>query len=133
MLARRLLCSQGGGGPSAAARAAWPLLVTQRRPLAAQAAGRVVVAGSEQPAAARKRAPRKAALELTESAARRISDLLSRRSDQEAIAVRIGVKTRGCNGMSYTMDYATDKAKFEEEEARRSRPPRTRTRRQSSS
>jgi len=89
----------------------WPLV---GRTLAS-AAGRVMV-GEQAAPAARKRAPRKAALELTENAARRISDLLSRRpSEQEVIAVRIGVRTRGCNGMSYTMNYATDKAKFDEE------------------
>lgn len=62
----------------------------------ASAAGRVTI-GSDQ--AKRKRLPQKAALELTESAAKRIVELLERRREQEpAIAVRIGVKTRGCNG-----------------------------------
>ena len=48
----------------------------------------------------------------TESAARRISELLE---GKDATAVRVGIKARGCNGLSYTMNYATEKAKLEEE------------------
>ena len=52
----------------------------------------------------------------TENAAERISSLLSRKREQSPVsAVRIGIKARGCNGLSYTMDYATDKKKLEEE------------------
>ena len=78
----------------------------------ASSAGRVVITERKS------RLPRKAVIEITETAAQRLGSLLSRRQAQDAeppVAIRIGVKTRGCNGMSYTMGYASEKAKFEEE------------------
>jgi iron-sulfur cluster assembly accessory protein len=47
---------------------------------------------------------RKAALSLTSAAINRISTLLHTQP-QPTLGVRVGVKTRGCNGLSYTMNY----------------------------
>jgi len=51
----------------------------------------------------------KAPIELTEGAAERIKTLLS--GNDDAVAVKIGVKKRGCNGYSYTMNYGTEEDK----------------------
>eukprot|EP01138_Halocafeteria_seosinensis_P010203 gb/GECG01010420.1/.p1 GENE.gb/GECG01010420.1/~~gb/GECG01010420.1/.p1 ORF type:complete len:224 (+),score=17.57 gb/GECG01010420.1/:1-672(+) len=60
---------------------------------------------------ARRRRP-KAALELTDEAAERLKKMLENKSD--AVGIRVGVTKRGCNGMSYTMNYATEAKKFDE-------------------
>lgn len=54
-------------------------------------------------------------LSLTDSAARRVKELMSLRPEPEpALGLKIGVKNAGCSGMSYTMDYATKADKFDE-------------------
>ena len=103
---------------AAAAAVAGPSrLLPAQGPLASlsSAAGRVVV--GEGATKRRSRIKLKAALEMTESAAQRINELLQGRASngQPAVAVRIGVKTRGCNGLSYTMQYAAEKERLEEE------------------
>ncbi|CAF0928813.1 unnamed protein product [Rotaria sordida] len=55
----------------------------------------------------------RAAITLTESAVRRVKELLNAKPD--SIALRIGVRQRGCNGLSYTLDYAKEKKKMDEE------------------
>jgi len=57
--------------------------------------------------------PTRAAITLTESAVYRIKELL--KAKPESIALRIGVQQRGCNGLSYTLDYAKEKKKMDEE------------------
>ncbi len=53
------------------------------------------------------------ALTLTDAAADRVKELMSR-SEKPLIGLRVGVKTRGCSGMSYFVEYAEEKKKFEE-------------------
>lgn len=52
-----------------------------------------------------------AALRITERAAKEIKQLLETKSDssQTIIGVRLGVRTRGCNGYSYTMNFLSEK------------------------
>ena len=50
---------------------------------------------------------------LSNSAANRIKKIMSS-ADKEAIGVRVGVKSGGCAGMSYIMEYAKDKKKNDE-------------------
>ncbi|XP_041059611.1 iron-sulfur cluster assembly 1 homolog, mitochondrial-like isoform X1 [Carcharodon carcharias] len=61
----------------------------------------------------RLRVPARAALLLTSSAVNRIKSLLQHRP--ECVGLKVGVRTRGCSGLSYVIDYATGKGKFDEE------------------
>ena len=54
----------------------------------------------------------RSALTLTPQAVQRVKDLTQGVPD--CLGLRIGVKQRGCNGMSYTLDYANKKEKFDE-------------------
>ncbi|CAN86925.1 Iron-sulfur cluster assembly 1 homolog, mitochondrial [Caenorhabditis elegans] len=55
----------------------------------------------------------RAALTLTNEAVSRIRVLLAQQND--ANALKIGVRQKGCNGLTYTLEYAKDKQKFDEE------------------
>ncbi|KAE9420451.1 hypothetical protein Angca_007370 [Angiostrongylus cantonensis] len=57
--------------------------------------------------------PTRAALTLTPEAVQRIRELLQKQKDAKAL--KIGVRQRGCNGLTYTLDYAKEKSKFDEE------------------
>lgn len=45
---------------------------------------------------------------VTERAARRIKEILSERGDPE-LALRVGIKGGGCSGLSYVLDFTTER------------------------
>src|SRR3979411_2399547 len=53
------------------------------------------------------------ALSVTESAAEHIQALLAKRG-KPSVGIRVGVRSRGCSGLSYTLEYADEKGKFDE-------------------
>ncbi|KAJ8380910.1 hypothetical protein SKAU_G00016880 [Synaphobranchus kaupii] len=57
--------------------------------------------------------PTRAALTLTPSAVYKIRHMLQNKP--EYIGLRVGVRTRGCNGLTYTLDYAKNKGTADEE------------------
>jgi iron-sulfur cluster assembly protein len=62
-----------------------------------------------------KRAPRArpAAINLTPAAVERVKALLEKRGKPSA-GIRIGVKTKGCSGLSYTLEFADEKGPMDE-------------------
>lgn len=53
------------------------------------------------------------AMLITDAAAERVKALLDRRGKPSA-GIRIGVRTKGCSGLSYTLEYADEANKFDE-------------------
>jgi iron-sulfur cluster assembly protein len=58
-------------------------------------------------------APRKALMSITDAAAERIRGMLEKRGKPSA-GVRIGVRSKGCSGMSYTLEFADEINEFDE-------------------
>ena len=52
-------------------------------------------------------------IKLSDKAVNRIKEIMSK-AENTAIGVRIGVKSGGCAGLSYIMEYASDKKPNEE-------------------
>ena len=50
---------------------------------------------------------------LTDAAAERVKRLIAK-SDKPVLGLRVGVKTRGCAGLSYFVEYAEEQRKFED-------------------
>jgi iron-sulfur cluster assembly protein len=50
---------------------------------------------------------------LTDAAAERVKALLAKRG-KPSVGVRVGIRTKGCSGLSYTIEYADEKGKFDE-------------------
>lgn len=53
------------------------------------------------------------AMTITDAAADRVKALLDSRGKPSA-GIRIGVRTKGCSGMSYTLEFADEKGEFDE-------------------
>jgi iron-sulfur cluster assembly protein len=56
---------------------------------------------------------RKQAMSVTDAAAEHIRLLLEKRG-KPSVGVRVGVRARGCSGLSYTLEYADEKGRFDE-------------------
>ncbi len=50
---------------------------------------------------------------LTDAAAERVKRLVGK-SEKPVLGLRVGVKSRGCSGLSYFVEYAEDQKKFED-------------------
>jgi iron-sulfur cluster assembly protein len=59
------------------------------------------------------RRPRPQVMRITDAAAERVREIIAS-SEKPILGVRVGVKNGGCAGMSYTMDFAEEIAKFDE-------------------
>jgi iron-sulfur cluster assembly protein len=61
------------------------------------------------------RAPRAKpqAMKVTQAAAERVRALMDRRGKPTA-GIRIGVRSKGCSGLSYTLEYADEATAFDE-------------------
>lgn len=57
--------------------------------------------------------PSRQALTLSSAAVKKISELLVAKPDMQGL--KIGVKQRGCNGLTYTLEYAKEKSKLDAE------------------
>jgi len=54
---------------------------------------------------------------LTDAAAARVRTLMDKApagAEKPILGLRVGVKSRGCSGMSYFVEYATEQKKFED-------------------
>ena len=56
---------------------------------------------------------RTAPLTITDAAAERVKTLLAKRG-KPAAGIRIGVRSKGCSGLSYTLEYADERSPFDE-------------------
>lgn len=50
---------------------------------------------------------------ISDAAMTRINELLGKRG-KPSMGVKIGIRTRGCSGLSYTVEYADEISKFDE-------------------
>jgi iron-sulfur cluster assembly protein len=55
----------------------------------------------------------KSPIAITEAAAERIKALMAKRG-KPSVGIRIGVRSKGCSGMSYTVEFADEKTPYDE-------------------
>ena len=53
------------------------------------------------------------ALSITDRAAMHINELLAKR-EKPSVGIKVGIRTRGCSGLSYTIEYADEIGKYDE-------------------
>jgi iron-sulfur cluster assembly protein len=53
------------------------------------------------------------AVSITDRAAEHIAALLAKR-EKPSVGIKVGIRTRGCSGLSYTVEYADEIGKFDE-------------------
>lgn len=53
------------------------------------------------------------ALTITDRAAAHIVHLLAKR-EKPSVGIKVGIRTRGCSGLSYTIEYADEIGKYDE-------------------
>ncbi|MBN8530334.1 MAG: iron-sulfur cluster assembly accessory protein [Alphaproteobacteria bacterium] len=53
------------------------------------------------------------AISITETAAKQVRTLLASRG-KPSVGIRVGVKSGGCSGLSYTIEYADEKGQYDE-------------------
>ena len=58
--------------------------------------------------------PGKTPITLTEAAVDRAKLLMEKSGDDKILGLRVGVKTTGCSGLSYFVEYAKEQKKFED-------------------
>ncbi|AOW05643.1 hypothetical protein LXG23DRAFT_33992 [Yarrowia lipolytica] len=81
-------------------------------PTKAAAPAEKAAAPAPAPKRTRKLRPRKAVITLSPTAVKHLKDLLDQ---PEPKLIRIGVRNRGCSGLTYHIDYVDKPAKFDEE------------------
>ncbi len=58
--------------------------------------------------------PGRAPITLTEAAVERARALMAGNQDEKVLGLRVGVKSKGCSGLSYFVEYATEQKRFED-------------------
>ncbi|PNF19432.1 Iron-sulfur cluster assembly 1-like protein, mitochondrial [Cryptotermes secundus] len=76
-------------------------------------ASRIVSSATVKAVKGRRLMQSRAALVLTPAAVKKIKEILAQKVD--SIGLKVGVRQRGCNGLSYTLEYAIEKGKLDEE------------------